>query len=146
VGDDAFTPGTGEVDLDHQGGVAVSIRGERGKMGTAILTNDRILFTQQKFAAAGGGALAALAADRLQQRSEKKSGPREVLALTEVTGARRNRRRFLPDLYEFTLNDGSTSWLSENMRERWDAQIRRLLAERHGRSTVDEADEAWRVE
>ena len=146
MGDEAFTPGTDEVELEHNGGTACSIRGERGKLGTVVLTNDRILFSQQKFASADGGVLGALVADQLQKRSERKAGgPREVLALGELRGARLNRRRLLPDLYEFTLEDGSICWVSHNVRKTWDPTIRRLLAERHGRTVVDDGEESWRV-
>lgn len=145
--EEAFAPGAPEVELEQRRGIAVSVRGERGKMGTAVLTNDRILFTQQKFAAAGGGLLEAVVADQLQKRHERKAGgPQEVLALAELRGARMNRRRLLPDLYEFTLADGSTCWLSRDVRKTWDPAIRRLLVERHGRTVVDDGEGGWRVE
>jgi hypothetical protein len=147
MADDAFAPGTPEGELEQRGGIAVSVRGERGKMGTVVLTNDRLLFTQQKFATAGGGVLAAVAADQLQKRYERKSGgPREVLALAGLRGAGLKRRRLLPDLYEFTLDDGSTCWVSRDLRETWDPTIRRLLAERHQRRVVDDGEDGWRVE
>ena len=147
MGDEAFVPGTDEVELEHKSGIACSIRGERGKMGTVALTNDRILFTQQKFGSAQGGVLGAIVADQLQKRSERKAGgASEVLALQEIRRARLNRRRFLPDLYEFTLEDGSVCWVSHEMRKKWDPTIRRLLSERHGLSVVDDGDEAWHVE
>jgi hypothetical protein len=148
VGEEAFARGTGEVELERHKGIAVSVGGERGKMGSVMLTNDRILFTQQKFMNTGqGGALGALVVDQLQKRSEKRAGgPREVLKLADIRSARTNKRRMLPDLYEFTLADGSTSWLSKEMRKRWDDTIRRLLAERHGRTVIDDGEGGWRVE
>jgi hypothetical protein len=148
VGDEAYAPSTPEAEVGHRNGAAVSIGGERGKMGTVVLTNDRILFTQQKFAQTGtGGLLGALVVDQLQKRSERKAGgPTEVFALPEVRSAYLKKRRMLPDLYEFELADGSTCWFSKDIRKNWDGTIRRLLAERHGRTVVDDGEDAWRVD
>ena len=148
MGDEVFTPGTDEAEVEVRKGSAVSIGGERGKMGTVVLTNDRILFTQQKFAQSGtGGVLGALVIDQLQKRSERKAGgPTEVFALPEVRKAYLKKRRMLPDLYEFELDDGSTCWFSKDIRKHWDGTIRRLLSARPGRTVVDDGDDAWRVD
>ena len=149
VADDAFSPESPEIQLDQRGGTGVVIQGERGKLGWVALTNDRVLFTQQKFAASPGtGVLAAAVARGLQKRSEKKAGgPREVFSLTEVRSARFVKRRWpLGDVYEFTLADDTTCGLGKSLLKAWDAQIRRLLTERHSRTVVDDGEECWHVE
>lgn len=148
MAEEAFAPGAEESEIDRRSGAAVSVGGERGKLGWVMLTNDRILFTQQKFASTGGaGALGALVVDQLQKRSERKAGgPSEVLKLADVRAAKLKKRRLLPDLYEFTLADGSTCWTSKDIRKHWDSLIRRLLTERHGRTVIDDGADGWRVE
>ena len=147
MGEEAFAAGSAESELEQASGEPVMVGDERGKLGWVFLTNDRILFTQQKFAATGaGGALGALAADQLQKRSEKKSGgPREVAVLADVRGGGPQSRRFLPDLYELRLADGSNVRLSKKLGQKWEPTIRRLVAERHGRTVTDEGD-GWRAD
>jgi hypothetical protein len=136
-----------ETQIDLRRGEPLMLEDTRGKLGTIVLTSDRILFTQQKFASTtGGGALAALVAGQLQKRSERKAGgPLEVCALTEIRGGAPAKRKFLPDLYEFTLDDGSSFRVSLKTGEAWEPTIRGLLAERHGRTAFDEGDGSWRV-
>ena len=144
----AFSPEASEIELAVRGGEPLMLEGQRGKLGTLVLTNDRILFTHQKFAAsAGGGVLAVLVAGELQRRSEKKAGgPMEVAAISEIRGGAPAKRRFLPDLYELRLDDGSSFRISLKQGERWEPAIRRLLAERHGRALSDEGDGGWRAD
>lgn len=147
--DEVFSPDAPETQLDQRGGTGVVIQGERGKLGWLTLTNDRVLFTHQKFAASPGtGALAAGVAAALQKRSEKKAGgPREVFSLTEVSSARFVKRRWpLGDLYEFTLTNGATCGLGKSLLAAWDAHIRRLISERHGRTVVEDGSHSWHVE
>jgi hypothetical protein len=147
MSDDAYAPGTAEVEIEREGGQPVMADEERGKLGWVMLTNDRILFTHQKFAAGpGGGALPALVAGKLQKRSEKKAGgPREVARLTDVRGGKPVKRRLLPDLYELALADGSTCRLSAKLGKKWSPTIQRLVAERHGRTVVEDGEHAWRA-
>jgi len=146
--DDLYAPGTAEVEIEREKGQPVMVDDERGKLGWVMLTNDRILFTHQKFAAGpGGGALPSLVAGTLQKRSEKKAGgPREVAALADVRAGTPVKRRMLPDLYELSLADGSTCRLSAKLGKKWSPTIRRLLTERHGRTVVDEGGDSWRAE
>jgi hypothetical protein len=147
VGGDAFIPGTPEVELEKLSGQPVMREGERGKLGWIVLTNDRVLFTDQKFVSTGSeGVLGDLAVQLLQKRSEKKAGgPRAVVELAELRSAQDVKRRLLADLYEFTMADGSTCRVSKTVRDKWSATIRRLLTERHGRSLVDEGEYGFRV-
>ena len=148
MNDEAFVPGTPEADVEVRRGEPLLLEGQRGKLGTMVLTNDRILWTHQKFAStAGGGVLAELVAQQLQKRSERKAGgPMEVCQLAEVTSATPVKRRFLPDLYELGLSDGSSFRISVGLRKAWDPIIRRLLTDRHGRTISDGGDGSWRAE
>jgi hypothetical protein len=146
--EDPFAPGAPEAEIERLKGQPVMVDGERGKLGWVMLTNDRILFTHQKFAAGGtAGALGGLVAAGLQKRSEKKAGgPREVVVLSKVTGAQPVKRRMLADLWELEMADGSTCRLAAKTGKKWDPTIRRLLTDRHGKTVVEEGEGAWRVE
>jgi hypothetical protein len=147
MGEELFSPGTPEAEIDRRAKTLVMPEDERGKIGYVMLTNDRILFTQQKWdAGPGGGALAALVAKGLQSRSEAKSdGPREVVALSEVSEIKKIRRRMRGDVYEFTMSDGSTCAVDAKAIKSWNGMILRLLAERHGRSVSEVGENAWQV-
>jgi hypothetical protein len=147
VDDGVFTPGTPEVEIDRQDGLPLAIEGERGKMGSLTLTNDRILFVDEKFGSQTGNLVGDLVGAALQSRHEEKSGgPREIVRLAEVRGARRQRRRMLLDLYELTLADGTTCRVHRKLLKKWDPTIRRLVAERHGLAVADAAPDGWRSE
>jgi hypothetical protein len=147
MGDELYSPGAPEQEIDRRAKVLVMPQDERGKIGYAMLTNDRILFQQQKWdAGPGGGALTALVADRLQKHSEKKSGgPREIVPLSNVTAIRRIRRVFRGDVYEFTFDDGSTCAVDATAAKKWNPMILRLLAERHGRTVNEDEEDAWSI-
>ena len=70
----------------------VLVRGvANSKIGTAILTTERLLFFNEKFSSAGGGGLVAdVIVDVLQRRHEA-GGPLLDLPLTSVTGTGGNR-------------------------------------------------------
>jgi hypothetical protein len=146
--DVAFSPGSPEAEIEQRSRVLLMPQGERGKIGFVTLTNDRILFSQQKFdSTPGSGAVAALVAHQLQKRAEKKAGgPREVLSLSDIQSVRRVRRPLRGDLYEFTLTNGSTCGLGASAGKAWDPKIRRLLTERHGRTLADAGEGSWQVQ
>jgi hypothetical protein len=143
--DAAFAPGGPEVDLDRQDGTPVFVEGARGKMGSIVLTNDRIVFAHKSYGPTGN-IVGDLVAAGLEARSTQKAGgPQEILRIADLRGGRVQRRRLLPDLYELTLADGSTCRLHRALRKKWDPTIRRLLSERHGRAVREDGD-GWRVE
>jgi hypothetical protein len=147
MGEELYAPGTPEEEIERRAKVLVMPGDGRGKIGYAMLTNDRILFQQQKWdAGPGGGALTALVADRLQKRSEAKSGgPREIVPLANVTAVRMIRRRLRGDVYEFTLDDGSTCAVGADAAKKWNPTILRLLAERHGKAVSKDEQDSWSV-
>jgi hypothetical protein len=145
---DVFGAGLPEGEVERRSKVLVMPHGQRGMIAHVILTNDRILFSRQLFASPGEGGLAALLVERQIQKQydEGSGGPTELLALADIRSAKKLRRPLRGDLYEFTLEDGSTGGLGASAGKTWDPQIRRLLTERHGRSVVDDGDTGWRVE
>ena len=147
LNDAAFAVGTPEVEIDRQDGMPIKLEGESGKMGNLTLTNDRILFVHQKFGTSGSESAAGMVlAGALQGRSEQKAGgPREIVRLAEVRGGRLQHRRLVPNLYELTLADGSTCRMHRKLRKKWDATIRRLVAERHGAAMVEDGEDGWRA-
>ena len=140
----ARRPGSPEVELDRQDGVPVYIEGEKNRMGNLALTNDRILFVDQKVLSSGN-LVGDLIGAAIQERHERKEGgPRELVRLADLRGAGLQQRRFVPDLYVLTLADGRTCRTHRKLRKRWDAELRRLVSERHGRVITDDGG-TWRV-
>jgi hypothetical protein len=145
---DVFEAGSDEGEVERRNKVLVMPHDQRGMLAQVLLTNDRVLFSRQLFASSGEGGLVALLAERqIQKRYDKKSGgPTELVALADIRSAKRLRRPLRGDLYEFTLEDGSTCGLGASAGKTWDPQIRRLLAERHGRTVVEDGETGWQVE
>lgn len=144
VDEAAFLPGTPEVELEEHRDV---LAGQGWpKMGRALLTNDRIVFVDQKFnegaAAASGGILAGIVAARLQKRHEKK-GPALDVPVTSITRVARETKRRNNKILVLELGDTERK-LNESY-ERWEPLLRRLLVERHGGNLVEDGQDAWRV-
>lgn len=144
VDDQAFAPGTPEVQLDAVPNQPIWSEGKR-RIGSILLTNDRILVIKD----AGGGPPTGLVAQLLSAPLEILAHANEraqvVVILADVTRARVVPRRLVADLYEFTLADGSTCRFGKHLQTRWDPMIQRLMTERHNRPVVDEGSSGWRV-
>jgi hypothetical protein len=145
VDDSAFRPGTDEVELDEHAEV-ISGGNERARIGRVVLTNDRIVFVDQKYnsgaAAASGGILAALLVDKLQKKHEAK-GPFLDLPLTELTRVARGKKLLNKNLLVFEAG-GLERRLNSGYAE-WAPLLRRLLEERHGKTIVADGEDAWRI-
>jgi hypothetical protein len=146
VSDQNFAPDAPEVQLDEVPTQPVWVHGKRPRVGSVVLTNDRILFIKSAGAAPQSGLAGQLLSAPLDALAQTLERAQEVVSLSEMTGAKVVPRRLVADLYEVTLADGSTCRFGKHLRERWELTIRRLLTERHGRSVVDDGDDAWRVE
>jgi hypothetical protein len=143
--DEAFRPGTPEVEINRKDGMPAFVSGERGKMGLVVLTNDRIVFTDKTFGGATGNIIGDLAGSAVQAHKDKMAGgggPRELVRLGDLRGGRLQRRRLIPNLYELTLADGSTFRTHRRLHKKWDQTIRRLLSERHAPTVTDDGD-SW---
>ena len=112
------------------------------KMGTAVVTSERVVFFDEKFSAnAAFGLVAGAVTDALQQGHEA-TGPLLEIPLAAVTGAAREKKLLNKDRLrvataeaEYLFNDG---WSSLG------PALRRALAER-GRTVTDAGGDAWRV-
>ena len=144
VDEAAFLPGTPEVELEEHKDV---LTGQGWpKMGRALLTNDRIVFVDQRFnegaAMASGGILAGVVARKLQKRHEAKGAALDV-PLASITRVARGQKRSNKKILVLEL-DGGERRLNEAF-ERWEPLLRRLLVERHAGNLVEDGEDAWRV-
>jgi hypothetical protein len=122
----------------------VWVRGAaNSKMGTAVLSHDRLSFWDTKYLGTGGGAIQAVLVDRLQKRHEE-GGPMFDLPLASITAMRRakkllnkNRLVIVADGEEYVFNEGWKDFAP---------QVREALETHHGRRVVEQSEEEWRVE
>jgi hypothetical protein len=133
----AFAPGASEVELDRRTGMPLYVQGEKNDMGDLTLTNDRILFVSNKFGASGN-----VVGDLIGGALQGAQGKHEIARVVDLRGGRMQKRRLVPDLYELTLADGRSVRTHRKLHKKWDATIRRLLADRHG-ATVTEDGDGW---
>jgi hypothetical protein len=140
VDDAAFAPGTPEVEIDRRTGMPVYIQGEKNDMGDLTLTNDRILFVSNRMGSTGN-----LIGDLIGSALQGDQKKHEIVRLADLRGGRTQNRRLVPDLYELTLADGRSVRIHRKLRKKWDADIRRLLSERHGAAVTEDGD-TWRAE
>jgi hypothetical protein len=145
VDDRAFAPGTPEVQLDEVPNQPIWSEGKRAKIGSVVLTNDRILFIKDAAGAPPSGLVAQVLSAPLEMLAQASERAQVVVTLPELAGARVVPRRLVADLYDFTLGDGATCRFGKHLRERWDPTIQRLMTERHNRPVVDEGTSGWRV-
>jgi hypothetical protein len=112
------------------------------KMGQGILTTERILFFDQKFAANAAFGLANIITDHLQKRHED-GGPMLDLPLTSITGVRREKKMLNKDRIALTTTDGE--YLFNDGWKAWSPLLRDALAV-GGRRIVDRGGDAFAAE
>lgn len=143
--EDAFQPGTPEVELERHKNVLVR-GGLKSKMGHAVLTNDRILFMDQKYnataATAAGGLLAGLVAAKLEKKHAQR-GPLLDLPLGQITRVERATKHRNQDL--IVVSAGAEQHRFNEGYSKWEPLLRRLVTERHGRTISPDGDDAWNV-
>ncbi|MFN2593896.1 MAG: hypothetical protein ABR579_03280 [Actinomycetota bacterium] len=142
----AFAPGTPEVELNNQATVLMAGGPLKNKRGHAILTNDHILFLDQRFSAqqsaAVGGVLAGLLAEGLEKLRKEKP-PLVDLQLAEVTRVSLIKKMTVRDIIVIESASGATQFA--NGYKVWEPLLRRALTERHGRTVTEDGSDAWRV-
>ena len=114
------------------------------KMGTAIVTSERILFVDTKFmGGVAGGVVGTVIADALQKRHEQ-GGPYAEIPLASITSLRREKKLLNKDRIavgttdrEYLFNDGWKE-LSPVLKE--------ALVARHRRQVVEQAPDSWQVQ
>ncbi|HEV7191996.1 MAG TPA: hypothetical protein VGN35_02240 [Jatrophihabitantaceae bacterium] len=114
------------------------------KMGHATLTNERLLFFQQKFmAGVAGGALGAAISESLARRSDA-GGPLLVVSLDSIRRVQREKKLLGKDRIVLTTDTGSYTF-SDGWKV-WSPLLREALAARFGRTVVDDGADAFTVE
>jgi hypothetical protein len=146
--DQAFAAGTPEAELDNQQTVLMAGGPLKNKRGHALLTNDRVVFSDQRFnaqqAGAVGGALAGALAGALEKRREGKGKePFLDFPLTEVTRVAHAPKLTVRDILVIETAGGEYRF-AQGFKT-WNPLLRRALTERHGRTVVDDGPSAWRV-
>jgi hypothetical protein len=146
VDDEAFTPGAAETELAHEATVLMGGNALKNKRGHVLLTNDRLLFTDQRFnpilAGSVGGPLAGLLAGALESRRKGKP-PILDFPLTDITRASHVTKLTVRDILVIEAGGGEHRF-SEGYHT-LGPLLRRALTERHDRTVVDDGPDAWRV-
>jgi hypothetical protein len=144
--DDAFRPGTPEVQLQDLATVLMAGGPFSNKRGHALLTNDRVLFSDQKFDAAMstavGGVLAGTLASGLE-KLRKEHPPMVDMPLTDITKVSHVTKLTVRDILVIETAAGETRFA--NGFKDWSPLLRRALSERHGRTVADDGEDAFRV-
>jgi hypothetical protein len=128
-----------EIELGHT--QTALIEGSKAKLGRAVVTSERLLFVDTKFAAGVGGLIGAAIVDELQRRHED-GGPMLDVPLTSITAVRREKKLLNKDRIaittaerEYLLNDG---WRELGPK------LREALTGR-GLQVTDAGPDSWRV-
>ena len=146
MNDDAFQSGTPESLLHEQATVLISGGPLKNKRGHAHLTNDRVLFMDQRFdptqAGAVGGSLAGALAGQLESL-RKERPPMVDLPLTDITRVSHVTKLTVRDILVIETASGETRFA--NGFKQWSPLLRQALTIRHGRTVVDEGPDGWKV-
>jgi len=144
--EEAFRPGTPEVQLQDLATVLMSGGPFSNKRGHALLTNDRVLFSDQKFDAAMstavGGVLAGTLASGLG-KLRKEHPPMVDMPLTDITKVSHVTKLTVRDILVIETAAGETRFA--NGFKDWSPLLRRALSERHARTLADDGEDAFRV-
>jgi hypothetical protein len=145
--DDAFLPGTPEVQLHDEATVLMAGGALKNKRGVVHLTNDRLFFNDQRFnpslAGGVGGVLARTMAEQLE-KLRKEHPPMIDLALTDITRIAHITKLTVRDILVVETAAGESRFA--NGFKTMSPLLRQALTERHGRRVVDDDADAWLVE
>jgi hypothetical protein len=117
------------------------IQGGSTKMGTLVLTTERLLFFDQKFASNAGFGVLGLVGGALQKRHEE-GGPLLQVSLDAVTGAGREKKLLNKDRMRLTSKTGVL--LFNDGWSHLGSALRDTLADRGANLTRGD-DESWTV-
>jgi hypothetical protein len=144
--DEAFRQSTVETELAHKATVLMGGYLLKNKRGHVLITNDRVLFTDQRFnptsAGAVGGPLAGLLAEALEHR-RKGRPPLLDFPLTDITRVSHVTKLTVRDILIIEA-EGEEHRFSEGYGL-LSPLLRRALTERHGRVVIDDGPDTWRV-
>jgi len=148
MADDAPDEGATEV-ATTSGALLKGDVSSRAVMGWATVTNERLLFTHQRYnpgmATAVGGVLSSLMADRLQRRHQVREGPVRHIPLGDIRRLSRGSFRLNRNVLVLDLADGRTASVSDGFKQLHE-ELRRVLTERHGKRLVPQGEGSWRVD
>lgn len=114
------------------------------KLGTAILTTERLVFFDEKFSSTGtGGILDDALVHALQKRRER-GGPMLDLPLASITRIAREKKLFAKDRIRISTTDDEYLF-NEGWKE-WSPLLLQTLSTQHGRRTIEEAPDHWLVQ
>jgi hypothetical protein len=114
------------------------------KMGHAVLTTQRLVFFDEKFAPnAALGLVGNVIFDRLQKKHEK-GGPLVEIPLGAITGLARRTKLLGKDRIAITTPEGE--FLFSNGWKAWSQLLKDTLTTRFGRRVVEETPDSWRIE
>jgi hypothetical protein len=136
--DDAFLPGTPEVQLHDEATVLMAGGALKNKRGVVHLTNDRLFFNDQRFDTSLGGLASAL------EKLRKEHPPMIDLALTDITRIAHVTKLTVRDILVVETAAGESRFASGF--KTMNPLLRQAITERHGRRVVDDGTDAWLVE
>ena len=134
VDDQAFAAGTPETELADLSTVLMGGGPLSNKRGHALLTNDRLLFSDQRFAPAQAGAIGGPLAGALAEALERRRRGRPPLLdfpLTDIARVSHVTKLTVRDI--LVIDAGGTEYRFAQGFKAWNPLLRRVLAERHGR-------------
>lgn len=114
------------------------------KMGTAIVTSERILFVDTKFMGGiAGGVVGTVLAEALQKRHEQ-GGPYAEIPLASITSVRREKKLLNKD--RIAVDTADRQYLFNDGWKQLSPVLKEALVTRHGRQVVEESPDSWRVQ
>jgi hypothetical protein len=138
--DQAFAPGTLEAGIAEKATVLMGGNALKNKRGHLLITNDRVVFSDQRFdpamSGAVGGPLAGMLATALESRRKGKP-PLLDFPMSDITR--------VSHVKKLTVRDGGDEHRFSEGYATIAPVLRRSITERHGQTIQDEGPEAWRV-
>ena len=142
-----LAPGTPEAELAEKQTVLMGGNALKNKRGHLLVTNDRILFSDQRFdpamSGAVGGALAGMLASALESRRKGKP-PLLDFPLSDITRVSHVKKLTVRDI--LVIETGGDEVKFSEGYAALAPVLRRALTERHGRTIQDDGAGAWRVQ
>jgi hypothetical protein len=113
------------------------------KMGTAIVTTERIVFMDTKFmGGVAGGALGTVLADALQKRHEQ-GGPFAEIPLASITSLRREKKLLNKD--RIAVGTANQEYLFNDGWKQLSPVLKEALVNHHRRQVVEHSPDSWQV-
>ncbi|MEA2477369.1 MAG: hypothetical protein QOC87_1568 [Actinomycetota bacterium] len=144
--DQSFAPGTPEAELNNQVTVLMAGGPLKNKRGHAILTNDRVLFFDQRFNAQQSAAVGGILAGLLAQGLEKARGTKPPIVdmpLTDIAHVSHVTKMTVRDILVIEGPNGTIQFAQGY--KTWEPLLRRALTERHDRTIVEDGSGSWKV-